>query len=514
MTKTQPNRITIYIMNLWAKRIGQLTLLAVALFFFSCEQETSILGYRNPNSKFKVSYVELPIESSVLLLDSLRTSNFFHFKEVNRFLVGSYTDAELGTVTSTAYTQFFPSLSGFTKPTSTAEFDSVSLQLRFDLYNYGDKTVTPQLISVYELDQELRADSLRWYFNKSNRAYSSLLGTKTFSIYPIDFDEFAASTADRDTVITIKMRLDASFGQRIFDSALKFSNAASAADSTFARYSEFIKEFKGLVLKPQNTDKMVGFNPSAAESRITIHYHDAEKDSLSFNLSFSSVAGFNQITSDRSATELSGLTNYNQPFIPPSGKRYIQSGTGIFTKLDFSNFYVFADTVPNVLINSAELVIESVQPSAFPPPSLLSLRILNDNNNQKRFSRTSAQDQMDLVGYQNALQRLLGFDIAITNSSAPLVDSDSVFYATDRSALLAYSSSTNSYRISIPLFLQQLTLNIPNRTDFNNFILYPASEDPTTTPAAESAAKTVNRAIFPGDKIKLKIYYTKPNTDR
>ena len=72
MTKTQPNRTTISIMNLWVSRVGQLAMLAVALFFFSCEDETSILGFKNPNSKFRASYVEIPIESSVLLRDSLR----------------------------------------------------------------------------------------------------------------------------------------------------------------------------------------------------------------------------------------------------------------------------------------------------------------------------------------------------------------------------------------------------------------------------------------------------------
>ena len=40
-------------MNLWAKRIGQLAVLPVALFFFSCEDEAGVLGYKNPNPKFE-----------------------------------------------------------------------------------------------------------------------------------------------------------------------------------------------------------------------------------------------------------------------------------------------------------------------------------------------------------------------------------------------------------------------------------------------------------------------------
>ena len=357
MTKTQPNRITISIMNLWAKRIGQLAVLAVALFFFSCQEETSILGYKNPNSKFKVSYVEIPIESSVLLRDSLRTSNFSYSGESNRLLVGNYTDEVFGNVNAAAYTQYFTST--FTKLASTAVYDSITLQLRFDLYNYGATTATSQNISIYELDQELKADSIANYFNKTNIAYSTLLGSKTFTINPTDFNKFAASTEDRDTVINIRLPLNLSFGQRIFNSALKYRDAASEADSSFIRYSEFVKEFKGLVIKPEATDKLVGFNPSATESRIIVHYHEADKDSLAFNLSFSGVISFNQIKGDRSSTELSALNQYYQESLQSNDNRYIQSGIGILTKLDFSKFFEFADTVPYVLINSAELVVES-----------------------------------------------------------------------------------------------------------------------------------------------------------
>src|SRR5688500_7755434 len=80
-TTTTQNRITTFIMNLWANRLGQLAILAVALFFFSCEDDTSFLGYRNPNEKFKGKYVEIPLNSTVFLLDSIRTSNYFFNNE-------------------------------------------------------------------------------------------------------------------------------------------------------------------------------------------------------------------------------------------------------------------------------------------------------------------------------------------------------------------------------------------------------------------------------------------------
>lgn len=508
MTKTQPNRTIIFIMNLWDKCVKLLAVLPGVLFFFSCQEESSILGYKNPNSKFKIAYVEIPIASSVMLRDSLRTSNYVYTGEINRFLVGKYADDAFGNIAAASFTQFFASSQS--KVGSTAVFDSVSLELRFDLYNYGAQAATSQTISIHELSQELKADSLRYYFNRSNVSYSGLLGTKMFTINPVDFNKFASSTDNRDTVITIRLPLDNNFGQRLFNSALKYRDATTAADSTFVRYREFVKEFKGIIIKPESGDKIVGFNPSATQSKITLHYHEADVDSLSINLAFSPVIGFNQIKSDRSATELSALTEYYQESLNSSDKRYIQSGIGILTKLDFSKFYEFADTVPNVLINSAELVVESIEPSPYAPPSILSLRVLKDNNRMKQYSFTRPQDEADLFAYNGYLR----YDIAVPNAAAPLVESDSVFYARgDRSDLLTYSNTNRSYSGVMSLFFQQLTIEKEDKTSFKYFVLYPGSQS-ASTPAGQTGAKSVNRVVFPKDKIKLKVYYTKPTTQR
>jgi len=507
MTKIQLNRTIISIMNLWAKHVRQLLTLAVALFFFSCQEESSVLGYKNPNSKFKVSYVEIPITSSVILRDSLRTSNFNYSGELNRLLVGNYSDEAFGNISAAAYTQFFTTST--TKVGATAVFDSISVQLKFDLYNYGSSSTTPQSISIHELSKELRPDSIQYLYNKTSTAYSGLLGTKTFSINPTDFNKFAASSEDQDTVITIRLPLDFNFGQRLFNSALKYRDATTAADSTFVRFTEFIKEFKGIVIKSETGDKIVGFSPAATQSRITLHYHEADVDSLSIGFAFNPVVSYNQITSDRSATELAALTQYYQESLNSSDKRYIQSGVGILTKLDLSKFYEFADTVPYVLINSAELSIESVEPSPYAPPSILALRVLETNNRMKHFSLTSPQDQIDLLSYKGFLR----YDVPIQNS-APIVENDSVFYVSgDRADYLDYSSSNHSYSAILTLFFQQLTLDDDTKTKFKYFILYPGSQA-SSVPAGQSGSKSVNRVVFPKDKIKLKVFYTKPSTQR
>ena len=491
-------------MNLWVRPLGQLALLAVALFFFSCEDETSTLGYKNPNSKFKVSYIEIPVESSVVLRDSLRTTNFSYSGETNRFLVGNYNDDVFGKVTTSAFTQYVPAAPTY-KVSSTAVYDSVTLQLQFDLYHYGSTSATPQTISIYELDDSIKIS--KYHFNTSEIPHSTVVGSKSFTVDPSKFDEFATEVPD--TVIVINVPLDFEFGHRIFNSNIKYREGTDTL--TYKYWRKFVQEFKGIAIKSDIGDKVVGISPSGL-SRILVHYHDDTQDSLALAMTFSNVLGFSQVKSDRTGTELEAINGYFQDALQQSDKRYIQSGVGILTKLDFSNFYAFTDTVPYAVINSAELSIESIESStSYAPPSALSLRIMNANNNRmKKYTTGNTQDAKDLVAYN----QLLRVDVGFPNSPA-LVDNDSVLFALDRTLSMNYSAKENKYSMGLSLFLQQLASPFDDHTKFKTYILHPAAETQNASnPDAQSGLKTVNRAVFPKDKIKLKIYYTKPTTAR
>src|SRR5690606_27868507 len=128
--------------------------------------------------------------------------------------------------------------------------DSVSLQLRFDFYTYGSTSVTPQTISIHELEKELQYDSINYLFNKAATPYNPTpLGSKTFSYSPENFKKY---TKDRlDTTITVRMPLDLAFGQRIFNSARQFRDGTTAADSAFVRAREFVKQFRGIAIVTQ-----------------------------------------------------------------------------------------------------------------------------------------------------------------------------------------------------------------------------------------------------------------------
>ena len=484
-------------MNLWVRTLRQLAVLAVALFFFSCEDETSILGFKNPNSKFKVNYVDIPLESSVLLMDSLRTSNFNQAQgETNRFLVGKYSDEHFGEISAAAISQFFTTNNAKTLLKETAVFDSVSIQLRFDFYSYGNQTATPQTISIHEVQKELMIDSLGYYFNKSNTAYNPApLGTKTFSFSPEQFAKFVSD--QKDTTITVHLPLDHAFGQRIFDSAFKYRNASTSADSAFVRIREFVKEFKGIAIVPDNADKIFGFSPSSTASRITLHYHDVDTDSLQLNLAFSGVVGYNEIDADRASSSLAGLNQYSQPFTPDNNLRYIQSGTGVLTRLDFSKFYEFVDNDSNsaMIVNEAELYVGIPEAtSGYQPINTLSLRGIKGEGYLKKIADPKI-NRAQYVADSTSITLYAGQLGLSGNMFTPMsYDGQNIF-------TISKTGSNQYYNGYLTLFAQQLFKKDENKERLRYFALFPESPQP---------GKSVNRLIFNSQDIKLRVYYTRP----
>jgi Domain of unknown function (DUF4270) len=476
-TTTIPNRFTTSIPNWWAKAAF---LLPVLFFVFACEEEFSLLGFKT--KKAKVNYAEIPIESTVLWMDSLRTSN--SPEGTVRLLAGRYNDPVFGQTEAKAFMQFRTfDLSRII--TSSSEYDSVVLQLRYDFYCYGTDGQTDQTFSVHELTDTL---SLRHnYFSNSNIDYNpSPIGYVTSSVnktfFKTEFDD-----SDKDSLITVKVKLADLFGQRLF-------SAINYEDINYTYFDLFKNTFKGLAVVPGQSDKIVGFNPEDDNSLLILYYHDgADKKTLSFSFSeivrpqFSppeqKVASFSKISTNRSASELSELNTLHTDF-DPGLKRYIQGGSSIITKLDFSKFYSYTDTIPTMIINSAELEITNVESSAdLTVPKQLSISLLNANN---RFRVLASKDSTEYIAF----------------NSTVLAGEDGNFFVTEDDRQLFtidYSSTNNTYSGFPTFFFQKISELKPKK------YLYWALRSSNPSPG-----KSVDRLVFPKDKIKLKIYYTQP----
>ncbi|QOI96561.1 MAG: DUF4270 family protein [Flammeovirgaceae bacterium] len=488
-------------MNLWVKRTGQLLL--AALFLLACEDEASLLGFRNPKSKFDVRFIEFPVHSSVLWLDSVRSSNFYWPNEINRLLLGSYTDEKLGSVSAGFYTQYFPTTTA--KIATNSTLDSAVLQLKLDFYTYGNITMNPIQFEVYELAKQISRNSAPFYFNKTTVPTGPLVGSGSLIINPLEFrNKF--DSAKKDTVL-IRIPLSSAFSQKLFNAALRYANGTTPQDSLQWRdFSTFTKEFKGLAVKAVSGDKIVGIDPVHFESRIIVHYQNPTLDSQTINIPIAgnAITSFNEIKSDRTGSEVE-VSQYFTDFDPVTGLRCVQSGVGLFTKLDFSEFISFleSDTIPDIAINSAELVITDVESTEiFRSPGELYVRLLDPDNRLKKFNRQNTPQARDrdlkIMNLYNNSTRTLTADNFVVNPDSVLT----IFTETSTNFNLGYSASSNSYRGFFTLFAQELAIPETDKPRFRYFILYP-----------KNGAKTVNRVLFHKDKIKLRVYYTLPKAD-
>lgn len=499
MTKIILKRISIYIMNLWVKRIALGLTAVTALLLVACLDEENLVGFRNQNQLVKVSFIEIPIESSVLLFDSLRTSN--HFRDpVKRLLVGSYQDPIFGTATAEAYTQLAPSNVFAVKPEG-AVFDSVSLILSFDLYNYGNSLTSTETFRVHELTQTLTHRNKNDYYTSSLVNYDpSILGEKSLSISKQRLDTMFNKP---DTSASISIALESSFGQRLFDAWDKDSKA-------FTDFETFSREFKGLSIQGNGNQKIVGLSLDA-KSKIVLHYHTpttVNKDSLTYTFGFLNVVSASRLQVDRDGTDLEGLPGKYQDFLPPSNQRYIQSGSPIVTKLNLAAFNDYFNDIEGALITSAELSITEIDaPGDFDPPNILAIQVLGGNNRLKKFANIR-QDSADLRTYTNNFLSLTnGLQGLRTNS----INKDSIFTimsdTQQQFAQLSYNKDKRAYKGFITLFAQELyedevdkITNLP-KTKFTNLVLYPSNP---------FASKSLNRLRFNKANIKLKVYYTTP----
>ena len=486
-------------MNLWVKRIALGLTAALALFLFACLDEDNILGFPNQNQKFKLSYIEIPIESSVLLFDSLRTSNHYadETNNVRRLLVGQYDDPVFGHTAAEAYTQIIPVNAEVVKPAKSV-YDSVSLVLNFDLYHYGTANTSVETYSIHEVTEQLTHRGGKDYYNFSTVAYDpAKLGEK--SLY-LSAERLDSMTNRTDTTVTVSIPLSSAYGERLFD-------AWDNEGNVFTDFLNFSSAFKGLAIVGGDANqKVVGFSVGT-NSKVVLHYHTST-DTLTYDFLISNVVSSSNISVDRSGTDLSSLSTPYQEFIPSNAnKRHIQSGSPVVTKLDLSAFTEYFAAFNNkVLINSAELSISSIDaPGDYTPPGRLFIQVLANNNRLKKFI-SSSQDSTDMRLYTNS-------SFALTNGLQGIVTStinqDSIYTVMDDSqqdfGFLKYNSNDKTYKGFITLFAQELAQEETNtttnlsKTKFTELVLYPGNP---------FGAKSLNRVSFDKSNIKLKVYYS------
>jgi hypothetical protein len=429
-------------------------------------------------------------------------------------------DDKFGEITAEAYTQFQPLVPNVTI-SDEAKFVSGFLALSFDFYQYGDDQITTANFFVHELldsippvfdpigslprNVELISNYQPYYFNTFLPYDPTPLGSAVFSVNPETFDQRASdianntSTLDHNTIDSLAIPLSSVFSTKLF-------LLARGQTNDYRIFSKFRREFKGLAIRPGPTDaKVVGFNPAIdstkfAKSRVIIYYDEPnistglmERKKLEytlFNESFTQLFGFSNISANRAGTPLAGLSNTNED-VELDGNRYYQSGNPVTTKVNFDQFFAFADTIPNLIFNLVELSIEPEDVGIFKPLASLRLRYVNASNEFINIS-SNVPEESGFPIYPSMTSDEEGYLII-----GKRFDQININPVSD----LRYNSSTNSYSADLTDFFQSLYNIKDPEFRYTNFAL--AASNP-------QIGLSVNRAFFNKENIKLKIIYTVP----
>ncbi len=418
------------------------------LIFFSCENPSAIGLELNPNeNNVGVYEKEFTLPSSVILNDSINTSLD------SRLMVGRFKDPFFGEVVTKSFSQV----------TRDGEFVGIntkgvldSIQFNFEVaYVHGEYGAFFQTVSVHQLTDTLFA-GLR-YFADDTTKYNSrnAVASKTFIYSP-----------SKDTIL--RMKAEPFWAAEIFNKVLDGTDV-----------NELRNDIKGFALIPgKNNTFVFGFDP--AKSYLSMHYHTETADSLEYRLTFSNAeARYTNIVVDRTGTELEGLSEAGDEIVPPSGKVYVQPGTGIHTKISLEPVRNFVDSLGHIVVNRAELIIGPNDPLTsleyyIKPPSTLAF-IRSDSAAIKFWSYyyTNIDNLWKYVvmsdpGYQNGQQ---GTQLKLFSN----VD------------------TTGTYKSVPTLFTQYLRDDL---IDIKDLVLYPTDHT------------SLNRFIIPADKIRFKIFYT------
>jgi hypothetical protein len=284
----------------------------------------------------------------------------------------------------------------------------------------------------------------------------------------------------------------------------------------YTKQEKFNTYVKGLAVIPgDGNQKVIGFDhvnglrADTIQSRVVVFFHlpaDTTYRTVSFNLNYRS---FTNLETDRNAGNAPDLFDIPDFYTSkePSVNRYSQTGTGVVTRIDFANFYAFADTVEQMIINSAELTITGYEsPGSLYPINNFSV-IMLDSTENIRYRNTRYRYRPITNSNGDTIQfvpEIHSYDRQIFNSHRSSINDGSGFIAafSDAGTPLALRRDGEKFSAYMTLLAQQFYLSSGDFR-YRYFGLFPI--DPPN-------GKSINRLVFNKNNLRLKIYYTTPIT--
>lgn len=348
---------------------------AILIFLLAgCSNDPGTLGLEQGSltTDFGVVVVDTTtVAVSTVLLDSVPTS------DLGSLLIGGYKDQKLGKVQAEAYCQI--GTGGSWTPPTLATFDSIVLIAHFNKYSYGDTTIS-QTIEVKRIVEPFRVYSLpQFWINEGQYSVLFTAGAKYNSSrmrtdpVPLGSRTFRFRPHSTDTIV---VRLPDQLG-------MDWLTMAKENSPTIQNESNFIEYFKGLSIATISPDPgaVVGINTE--KFRVRIYFKSYVNEILTqqyrdFSFSSSGLYNYSRITSDRSGTVLDPLQKRQQAVSSSltANEAFVQSGTGIATKLTFPYITNLLRQSNALLINQAQLILEPIKESysdTYPLPNSLTI---------------------------------------------------------------------------------------------------------------------------------------------
>lgn len=340
------------------KRIILLPALALLFIIQSCgfNGESYKIGDDFIDSNVNMAVIDtFMVNLSTVIPDSIPTSGN------DIILVGSYYDNELGQVFSESYFEMLAPSSRNVQEDDT--YDSLTIVLKYKDWGhspaYGD-TLKTQQIHVYALAEELKTDEETGYlFNTSIiKTEDSPLGSITFLPYPIMDD-------------SIEFRLSDELGRDLFQKMLD-------NDQIYSNSEIFREYFMGLALKPgDQSNSILSFG---GDSLLYLRLHSSRHGQINeeivntFNITKTTTTQYNRIWAERAGTLIENIVMGEAiPSEETDSKSFTQSGTGIFTRVDFP-------TMQDILGYNRRFILQKAELILYPrPDSYMDLEILPDS---------------------------------------------------------------------------------------------------------------------------------------
>jgi hypothetical protein len=441
----------------WPAKLSAL-LLIVLTIATSCEDPSNIGLELDPeNNQIGVFYQEISLSASVVLQDSLSTTNS------GVLVYGNEESDFFGKTESIGYTRLFFNRD-IARPKENAVLDSVRFLISMREVLTAD-TINPKTINIHLLTEQIRDVD---YYNFSSVAYEPI---PSFSA-TFDF------TNRQDTIVSTK--IDNALTQEIFS---ELKNGRYFQD--IFSFREFLP---GLAFKAEEGEN-VGFSTIVGNNTGFIFYFKNEGDTVSraypiaTGINFNLARHFSQVINDPTGTPIEVVTKPTTSYDLgqfAGGK----STFGMYVKLDMSPLDEFLDTLVNANFNQVTLEmgpLVNYSPNRLPPQFHI-MFFTNETN--------------------EVLFRTDGLPMAVQPDGRTQVDpvtSEPIF--SDQPALFAFNSSEKFYRQLITSHVNAVYRKKMARRDF---LLYPA-----VSTQDRNFIQSLKDYVVDQNTIKLKIFYSR-----